>query len=187
MKALYVPLTLLAVILTFSLWAGRYVDQRTEETIALLEQAGEAGLQEDWEAAAESLTQASTVWRPGRTSSTPSSSTTSWTRRRASSPGQRPPAGRRTRRSSTSCWPSWSASWSTWRRPRRSICGISCRPRPVYHDIGGFATGSCPAFTVTAKTDPSAPERGCAPPPGMVYCPRSKEGRSAYAAGHRHR
>ena len=52
MKALYVPLTLLAAILTFSLWAGRYVDQRTEETVALLERASEAGLQEDWEAAA---------------------------------------------------------------------------------------------------------------------------------------
>ena len=56
MKALYVPLTLLAAILAFSLWAGRYVDQRTEETVALLERASEAGLQEDWEAAAESLT-----------------------------------------------------------------------------------------------------------------------------------
>ena len=44
MKALYVPLTLLAAILTFSLWAGRYVDQRTEETVALLERASEAGL-----------------------------------------------------------------------------------------------------------------------------------------------
>lgn len=62
MKALYVPLTLLAAILAFSLWAGRYVDQRTEETVALLERASEAGLQEDWEAAAESLTQASSVW-----------------------------------------------------------------------------------------------------------------------------
>ena len=30
--------------------------------MALLERASEAGLQEDWEAAAESLTQASTVW-----------------------------------------------------------------------------------------------------------------------------
>ena len=62
MKALYVPLTLLAAILAFSLWAGRYVDQRTEETVALIEQDSGAGRQEDRGADARSLTQARTVW-----------------------------------------------------------------------------------------------------------------------------
>lgn len=62
MRALYVPLTLLAAILAFSLWAGWYVDGWTEETIALLEGASEAGLQEDWDAAGEALAQATQVW-----------------------------------------------------------------------------------------------------------------------------
>lgn len=67
MKALYIPLGLLAAILAFSLWAGRYVDRRTEETAALLERASEAGLAEDWDAAAQALDEARRAWADQQT------------------------------------------------------------------------------------------------------------------------
>ena len=39
MKACVIPIGLLAAILGFSLWAGRYVEVRTDHWIALLETA----------------------------------------------------------------------------------------------------------------------------------------------------
>ena len=42
MKACVIPIGLLAAILGFSLWAGRYVEVRTDHWIALLETADEA-------------------------------------------------------------------------------------------------------------------------------------------------
>ena len=49
MRAFYIPLGLLAVILGFSLWTGRYVELRTEHWIALLEETEESARQEDWD------------------------------------------------------------------------------------------------------------------------------------------
>ena len=43
MRALYVPAGLLALILGFSLWAGRYVEMRTEQWNAALELADQSG------------------------------------------------------------------------------------------------------------------------------------------------
>ena len=45
MRAFYIPLGLLAVILGFSLWTGRYVELRTEHWIALLEETEESARQ----------------------------------------------------------------------------------------------------------------------------------------------
>ena len=51
MKYFYIPAAALAVILGLSLWAGQYVETRTGQWSALLEQADQAGGQEDWDAA----------------------------------------------------------------------------------------------------------------------------------------
>lgn len=48
MKALYIPTAVLAVILVFSLWVGRCVEERTDRWITLLEQADETAAQENW-------------------------------------------------------------------------------------------------------------------------------------------
>ena len=48
MKALYIPMALLAVILVFSLWAGYYVDQRTNHWITLLEEVDKTAAEENW-------------------------------------------------------------------------------------------------------------------------------------------
>ena len=40
MKAFYIPVGLLALILGFSLWTGRYVELRTQHWTALLEETG---------------------------------------------------------------------------------------------------------------------------------------------------
>ena len=57
MKALYVPAGLLALILGFSLWAGRYVEIRTEQWNAALELADQSAAQENWTEAARRLEQ----------------------------------------------------------------------------------------------------------------------------------
>lgn len=67
MKALYIPAALLAVILGFSLWAGRYVDARTEQWIALLEETGEAAAREDWPEAERRLQGAYRDWDSSQT------------------------------------------------------------------------------------------------------------------------
>lgn len=62
MKALYIPVGLLAFILGFSLWAGRYVELRTDQWIAQLEEtAGTAG-REDWDHAEEQLRRIYDSW-----------------------------------------------------------------------------------------------------------------------------
>ena len=58
MKAFYIPVGLLALILGFSLWTGRYVELRTQHWTALLEETGEAARQEDWGEAADRLERA---------------------------------------------------------------------------------------------------------------------------------
>ena len=55
MRALYIPICLLAVILGFSLWAGRYVEQRTSQWIELLEATDDSAGQEAWEEAEQRL------------------------------------------------------------------------------------------------------------------------------------
>ena len=67
MKAFYIPMGLLALILAFSLWTGRYVEQRTEHWAALLEETGEAARREDWAEAAERLDRAYEDWDSSQT------------------------------------------------------------------------------------------------------------------------
>ncbi len=62
MKALYIPVGFLAVILGFSLWAGRYVDQRTDHWIAILDEVDAAAQQERWDEAADRLSSAYRDW-----------------------------------------------------------------------------------------------------------------------------
>ena len=62
MKAFYIPAGLLIFILGFSLWAGRYVELRTEHWAAQLEAADAAGRQENWEEAAHLTHQARDRW-----------------------------------------------------------------------------------------------------------------------------
>ena len=67
MKAFYIPVGLLALILGFSLWTGRYVEQRTEHWTALLEETEEAARQENWEEAAIRLDRAYEDWDSSQT------------------------------------------------------------------------------------------------------------------------
>ena len=48
-KAFYIPVGLLALILGFSLWTGRYVELRTQHWNALLEEIDSLAGQEDWD------------------------------------------------------------------------------------------------------------------------------------------
>jgi len=66
-KALYIPVCLLAVILGFSLWAGRYVELRTSHWIELLEATDDAAGQEDWEEAEKRLLDAYGDWDSSQT------------------------------------------------------------------------------------------------------------------------
>lgn len=63
MKNFYIPVGILAVILGFSLWAGRYVDLRTGHWNALLEQADQAGRQEEWASAREQMDKIYEDWQ----------------------------------------------------------------------------------------------------------------------------
>ncbi len=49
MKALYIPAVILTAILCFSLWTGRYVDNRVQTWQQMLEAADRAARQEDWD------------------------------------------------------------------------------------------------------------------------------------------
>lgn len=62
MRALYIPLAVLAAILAFSLWTGQYVQQSTDVWTAALAESGEAARAEDWSAAAERLEGAYRGW-----------------------------------------------------------------------------------------------------------------------------
>lgn len=62
MKAFYIPAGLLALILAFSLWAGSYVRQRTDDWIAQLEQTDKAAMEEDWSQAEKRLLEAYDDW-----------------------------------------------------------------------------------------------------------------------------
>ena len=67
MKVVYIPVGLLAVILAFSLWTGRYVELRTEEWTAILEQAEDAAQREQWAEAEAILDSAYKNWDSSQT------------------------------------------------------------------------------------------------------------------------
>lgn len=67
MKACVIPIGLLAAILGFSLWAGRYVEVRTDHWIALLETADEAAAAENWREAEAQLQGAYRDWEDSQT------------------------------------------------------------------------------------------------------------------------
>ena len=67
MRAFYIPVGLLAVILGFSLWTGQYVEQRTIHWSSLLEEIEEAARQEDWEQAEKQLEAAYADWNASKT------------------------------------------------------------------------------------------------------------------------
>ncbi len=62
MKALYIPITLLAIILLSSLTSSAYLQQRTEEWITLLEQCEAFLSEEQWERTQDCLRTAHTSW-----------------------------------------------------------------------------------------------------------------------------
>lgn len=67
MKALYIPTCLLAAILGFSLWTGRYVEQRTSHWSELLSEIDDLARQEDWGQAEERLRSAYDDWNASQT------------------------------------------------------------------------------------------------------------------------
>ena len=67
MKVLVLPLTAMAAILIFSLWAGGYVQQQTESWEQLLEQAAQAASEEDWSKAESLLSQTQKSWERRKT------------------------------------------------------------------------------------------------------------------------
>lgn len=67
MKNLVLPLTAMAAILIFSLWAGRYVQNQTERWEELLAQAAQAADGEDWARAEDLLSQARENWERRKT------------------------------------------------------------------------------------------------------------------------
>ena len=67
MKAFYIPLGLLAVILGFSLWTGRYVDLRTGQWIEQLAEIDRLAAEEDWGQAEQRLHSAYGDWDASQT------------------------------------------------------------------------------------------------------------------------
>lgn len=67
MKNLVLPLTAMAAILIFSLWAGHYVQDQTEHWEELLAQAAQAADQEDWTLAEDLLSQVRENWESCKT------------------------------------------------------------------------------------------------------------------------
>ena len=67
MKNFYVPVGVLAVILGFSLWAGRYVGLRTDHWNALLGQAEQEGSLENWNSALDRMNQIYQDWESSQT------------------------------------------------------------------------------------------------------------------------
>ena len=67
MKNFYIPMGILAVILGFSLWSGRYVELRTEHWTALLEQADQEGRLENWNSARDQMEDIYRDWQDSQT------------------------------------------------------------------------------------------------------------------------
>lgn len=67
MKALYLSLGAMALILAYSLWAGFYVQDQTDKWSLLLEQSSQAAEAEDWPQAENLLVQARKGWERSQT------------------------------------------------------------------------------------------------------------------------
>lgn len=67
MKTLYLPAAVLAAILACSLWAGRFLEVRTEHWSELLSSASQAAEAEEWSQAGEVLRQAYEDWSRDQT------------------------------------------------------------------------------------------------------------------------
>lgn len=67
MKAFYFPAAVLAAILACSLWAGRFLEVRTEHWSALLAGVSESAEAEDWSRAGEALQRAYEDWSRDQT------------------------------------------------------------------------------------------------------------------------
>ena len=67
MKAFYLPAAVLAAILACSLWAGRFLEVRTEHWSALLAGVSESAEAEDWSQAGEALQRAYEDWSRDQT------------------------------------------------------------------------------------------------------------------------
>lgn len=63
MKALYIPAVILTAILCFSLWTGRYVDNRVQTWQQMLESADRAAGREDWEQVERRLRETARDWQ----------------------------------------------------------------------------------------------------------------------------
>lgn len=118
MRALYVPAGLLALILGFSLWAGRYVEMRTEQWNAALELADQSAAQENWTEAARRLEQAYKDWDSSQTFFHTIMDHNELDEAEKLFAGAFAVCREGTTRTSTRCWPSSPASSAYWRRPR---------------------------------------------------------------------
>ena len=67
MKALYLPLLLLSAMLAFALWTGRFVQQRTDHWIAMLELSDHLAVEERWEDAEDQIRHSYQDWRESQT------------------------------------------------------------------------------------------------------------------------
>ena len=67
MKSFIIPAGILILILGFSLWTSQYVEKRTDDWTALLEETDEAARQDDWAAASASLERAYAGWSSSQT------------------------------------------------------------------------------------------------------------------------
>lgn len=66
MRALYIPLAVLAVILGVSLWIGQHTQVVTEEQHALLDEVASLAGEKNWPQAAQCLQQAAQRWEHHR-------------------------------------------------------------------------------------------------------------------------
>jgi len=66
-KALYIPLGVLAALLGLSLWTGWYVEARTSTWTSLLEAVGQAAEAGDWEDTRQQLDRAYAAWQKDQT------------------------------------------------------------------------------------------------------------------------
>ena len=67
MKALFIPTGVLALILGFSLWTGRYVEIQTNQWLELLEAADLPAQENDWQLAEGRLRQVYGSWKSCQT------------------------------------------------------------------------------------------------------------------------
>jgi len=66
-KTLTIPTVILAAILIFSLWTGRYVEERTDNWATQLKETGESAGSGDWEEASTHLDRIYADWSDSQT------------------------------------------------------------------------------------------------------------------------